>query len=165
MLVKVADNDKGDKGALSDLSRDVSVKLTVIARQLRSHFDQKVAKLGMTRSQWALIAVVSHQQGLTQRTIAETLEVSEAAAGRLIDKLCVEGFLERRSRADDRRAYSVHLKPEASPRLAKLRDIAIQTEHEAFGDMTLEQIEQLHSLLDIVYRNVAGCKQQPDACR
>src|ERR1044072_7587964 len=95
----------------SNSRRDLSFKLIVIARQLRNRFDQRVAKLGFTRSQWTLIAVVKRHPGSTQRTIAEELRISEAAAGRLIDRLCSDGLLERLPREDDRRAYSVCLTP------------------------------------------------------
>ena len=67
-------------------------------------FDREVAGLHVTRSQWTMIAVVARSPGATQRTIAEALEMSEASAGRLIDRLCADGLLERHERYDDRRA-------------------------------------------------------------
>ena len=60
----------------------------------------RMAELGVTRSQWTLIAVVARRPGLTQRVIAESLEIKEASAGRLIDKLCQDGMLIRQARDD-----------------------------------------------------------------
>lgn len=138
--------------------RELSFKLIVLARQLRNRFDQSVAKLGITRSQWALIAVVKRIPGATQRTIAEALEISEAAAGRLIDRLCAEGILERQPREDDRRAYSVCLTPAAQPQLSVLADIARENEELAYAGLTDAQLEQLQVLLDQIYHNVTALK-------
>ena len=135
-------------------NRDLSFKLTVIARQLRNRFDQRVAKLGITRSQWALVAVVMHHPGATQRTIAEKLEISEAAAGRLIDRLCADGFLERQPRADDRRAYSVCLTPQAQPHLSILGDIASENDELAYAGLSETELDQLSAILDTIYGNV-----------
>ncbi len=143
----------------SNLRRDLSRKLTVIARHLRNRFDQSVTKLGVTRSQWTLIAVVANRPGLTQRTIAELLEISEAAAGRLIDRLCAEGLLERKARSDDRRAYSVYLTDAAKPYMETLGGIARRNEEETYAGLSEDQLEQLDTLLALVYTNVAAQKE------
>lgn len=139
--------------------RDLSRKLTVVARHLRNRFDQSVTQLGVTRSQWTLIAVVASRPGMTQRTIAETLEISEAAAGRLIDRLCAEDLLERKARSDDRRAYSVYVTDAAAPYLETLGGIARRNEEETFSGLNEEQLEQLDALLAIVYNNVAAQRE------
>ncbi|HEX7852171.1 MAG TPA: MarR family transcriptional regulator [Sphingobium sp.] len=145
-----------EKEEAFERKRDLSRKLTVIARHLRNRFDQSVTKLGVTRSQWTLIAVVSSRPGLTQRTIAEILEISEAAAGRLIDRLCAEGLLERKARSDDRRAYSVYVTDAAAPYLETLSGIARRNEDETFSGLTEAQLGQLEDLLSLVYTNVAA---------
>lgn len=136
--------------------RDLTRKLTVVARHLRNRFDQSVTKLGVTRSQWTLIAVVANRPGLTQRTIAEILEISEAAAGRLIDRLCAEDLLERKARSDDRRAYSVYVTDAAAPYLETLGGIARRNEEETFSGLSEGQLEQLDAILSLVYNNVAA---------
>lgn len=69
-----------------------------------------------------MIAVVATNPGATQRMIADTLEMSEASAGRLVDRLCNEGLLTRRSREDDRRAKAIYISEAAEPLLEKLDD-------------------------------------------
>lgn len=123
--------------------RQVCIQITVLARTLRSYFDKRIAGLNVTRSQWNMISVVSKEPGATQRTIADRLEMSEASAGRLIDRLCAEGLLERHERADDRRARAVFL---AEPALPLVRSAgAMITNYEAtlfegFDDAEIEQL-------------------------
>ncbi len=130
--------------------------MTVIARMLRSNFDRKVASLGVTRSQWSMIAVVAHQPGVNQRAIAEALEMSEASAGRLIDRLCADGLLERRERDDDRRARAVYLSQQAEPLLAQLAEIARLSEIRLFKGFSDEELTQLDGLLERVYKNASN---------
>ena len=126
----------------------------MLARLLRSNFDRQVAGLHVTRSQWAMIAVVSRHPGATQRVIAEALEMSEASAGRLIDRLCSEGLLERRDRDDDRRARAVYLTEAAEPLLEKLAKIAQDTEARMFKGFSGDDLDRLQSYLDRIYGNV-----------
>lgn len=135
--------------------RRVSLRMTVIARMQRNAFDRKVAVLNVTRSQWAMIAIVSRHPGSTQRTIAEYLEMSEASAGRLIDRLCTDGLLERRDRRDDRRARAVYLTDKAGPLLARLGTIASESEQRMFAGFSQEEIDQLLSFMNRIYENVS----------
>ncbi|WP_295638368.1 MarR family winged helix-turn-helix transcriptional regulator [Novosphingobium sp.] len=117
-------------------------------------FDASVGEIGITRSQWTTIAVVAGKPGATQREIAEVLEMSEASAGRVIDRLCADGMLERRPKADDRRAHSVWLTPAAAPVLEKLSDLATGHEATVFAGMDTAEIDTLERLLCKVYANV-----------
>jgi Transcriptional regulators len=148
---------KADPFGMCDESpeRKVGVRMTVIARLLRNNFDRKMAALNVTRSQWAMIAVVARHPGSTQRTIAEHLEMSEASAGRLIDRLCADGLLERRDRRDDRRARAVYLTEQASPLLSKLGEIAEASEQRMFKNFSEEEILQMLNFIDRIYENVS----------
>ncbi|MFA7602723.1 MAG: MarR family transcriptional regulator [Novosphingobium sp.] len=137
-----------------DQRRTIGLRLTVLARLLRSNFDRHVAGLHVTRSQWAMIAVVARRPGATQRMIAEALEMSEASAGRLIDRLCADGLLERRDRDDDRRARAVYLTEAAEPLLEKLATIARETEESMFMGFSDEDLDRMQDYVDRIYANV-----------
>ncbi|GFE72613.1 MULTISPECIES: MarR family winged helix-turn-helix transcriptional regulator [Novosphingobium] len=137
------------------IRRQVGLRMTVISRLQRNNFDRKVAALNVTRSQWSMIAVVARYPGSTQRTIAEYLEMSEASAGRLIDRLCADGLLERRDRADDRRARAVYLTPEAKPLLDQLGEIANESEDRMFRGFSDDEVERLRDYMNRIYDNVA----------
>jgi MarR family transcriptional regulator, transcriptional regulator for hemolysin len=134
----------------------------VVARQLRVSFDQRAERSGLTRAKWHLIATVARNPGVTQRIIAEALEVREITAGRLIDRLCAEGYLKRRENPDDRRAYSVYLAPAAQPLLDKLDELAKLHEAEIFEGFSNEDLDKLDGLLDAIARNVSAARNRDD---
>lgn len=155
---KGKDIPEPEGGALDEAHerrRHIGLRFTIIARLLRNNFDRQVANLNVTRSQWAMIAVVAHQPGATQRTIAEALEMSEASAGRLIDRLCVDGLLERRDRRDDRRARAVYLTPAAEPLLDKLAAIARTSEQRMFKGFSDDELAAVSDYVDRLYDNVS----------
>jgi MarR family transcriptional regulator for hemolysin len=139
------------------------LKLTVVARQLRVTFDQSAERSGITRAQWHMIAVVSRNPGATQRTIAEALEVREITAGRLVDRLCEEGYLRREARPGDRRAYQVYLTPAAQPVLDKLDELAKIHEGIIFAGFEPGDLEKLDGLLDVISGNLADFRSQRDS--
>ena len=128
----------------------------MLARLLRSDFDRRLSDMSITRSQWGLIAVVARRPGATQRSIAEILEMSEASAGRLIDRLCAEGLLERRERDDDRRARAVYVTPEAEPLLARAAEVAQENSERIFQGLSDADLEQLGRSLGVIYDNLAA---------
>ena len=136
------------------LKRDIGLRLNVLARQLRNRFDRQVSSLNVTRSQWTMIVVVARNPGATQRVIAEALEMSEASAGRLIDRLCADGLLERQERYDDRRARAVYLTKAAEPVLDKLGELAREGEKSVFRGFSDEELDALKGFLDRIYKNV-----------
>ncbi|MGE3690843.1 MAG: MarR family winged helix-turn-helix transcriptional regulator [Novosphingobium sp.] len=146
---------EGDKAEYEhELRRDIGLKLTVITRMFRNQFDRMVAAHNITRSQWTMIVVVARQPGATQRSIAEALDMSEASAGRLIDRLCADGLLERRERHDDRRARAVYITQAAEPLLEKLAEVARSGEDRVFKGFSVEELETFKAYLDRLYRNV-----------
>lgn len=139
---------------LADQMRNASLKLSIIARQLRAHFDQSVVRLGVTRSQWTVIAAVARYPGATQRTIASLLEIAEASAGRQIDRMCADGLLERRPKDDDRRAHAVFLSEAGQKITSTLASIARSNEEVAFAGFELDDLERFNAMLDMISENV-----------
>lgn len=128
--------------------------MAVIARQLKLAFDQQVESLGISRAKWGLIVVVARNPGTTQRTIATALDVTEVTAGRMIDRLCADGFLERRQHATDRRAYCVYLTDAATPLLDKMSAIAEFCENNAFAGFSESDLLQLQTYLNAISKNL-----------
>lgn len=134
--------------------RSVAVKLTVVARRLRMTFDRRAERKGLTRAQWSMINAVARAPGATQKALADALEVREMTAARLVDRLCDEGYLERRNNPRHHRAYGIHLTVAATPLLGKLDEIAKIHEAATFAGFGSEDLEKLDSMLDLIANNL-----------
>ncbi|MGN6358265.1 MAG: MarR family winged helix-turn-helix transcriptional regulator [Novosphingobium sp.] len=139
----------------NQLRQDIAIRIAVLARLIRNDFDRRLSEMSITRSQWSLIAVVARHPGATQRMISEVLEMSEASAGRLIDRLCADGLLERRERDDDRRARAVYLTAAAEPLLSRGAELARENFDRLFKGLDEAQLETLLASLGVIYDNVS----------
>ncbi len=102
------------------VERDLAFLLSDAARLLRTCADQEARRFGMTRAQWGVLFRLQRAEGLKQSELADLLEVQPITLTRLIDRLCDNGLIERRSDPNDRRAKRLFLTPAAKPVLEKV---------------------------------------------
>lgn len=110
---RISDSDNWDQ-RLGFLMHDVS-------RLRRTVFDDFVKPLGVTRSQWWVLAHLSRHDGMIQSDLANILELGKAALGGLIDRLESSGLVERRADEVDRRAKRVYLSSAGTHLISEMR--------------------------------------------
>lgn len=84
-------------------------------------FDRALAPLGITRSQWWVLAFISRKDGLPQVQLANELDVGKVAVGALIDRLESSGFVIRHPDPIDRRVKRVFVTKQAKGFLERIR--------------------------------------------
>ena len=92
-----------------------------VSRLRRMMFDRALAPLGITRSQWWVLAFISRKDCLPQTQLANELDVGKVAVGALIDRLESAGFVIRQADPVDRRVKRVYVTKQARGFLEKLR--------------------------------------------
>ena len=95
-----------------------------ITRLFRRVFDRRSAHLGLTRAQWRALSRIERAEGLTQKQLAEDLDLEPIAVGRVIDRLEAAGFVERRADPDDRRCWRLYLAAKSSDVMVDMKKIA-----------------------------------------
>ncbi len=87
--------------------------LSDIARLLRAESGRRARARGLSRGEFAALAVLARTPGVTQRELAERLDVEPITVARLLDRLAARGLVERRPDPRDRRVWRLHLGPAA----------------------------------------------------
>lgn len=100
---------------------DLLFLLHDVARHIRLDADRRAAAYGLTRAQWVILIWLERQPGLSQKELAEIVEVEPITVGRLIDRLEASSLVERRADPHDRRIWRLHLRPAAHPVLEELQ--------------------------------------------
>lgn len=80
-----------------------------VSRLRRSAFDEFMRPMGLTRSQWWILAHLSRHDGMIQSDLANVLDLGKAALGGLLDRLEASELIERRADGTDRRVKRIHL--------------------------------------------------------
>jgi DNA-binding MarR family transcriptional regulator len=99
---------------------DLLILLMGVARLARTEAERRAREHGMTRAQWSCLKHIHHHPGLTQKELADLLEVEPITAARLVDRLEALGLIARRGDAHDRRVWRLHLRPAAVAQLAEI---------------------------------------------
>ena len=58
----------------------VGVMISDVARLLRTAFDRRVRRLGLTRAQWLVLTRLHRRPGASQSELADMMEVEKAPA-------------------------------------------------------------------------------------
>jgi MarR family transcriptional regulator for hemolysin len=96
--------------------------LADLQRAVRAYADQRAARYGITRSQWAVLVKLHREEGLQQAKLAKLLDIQPITLTRLVDRLCANGLVERRADPNDRRAKQLYLTAAARPLIDRIAD-------------------------------------------
>ncbi len=140
--------------AIRNLDRSFGFLLHDMSRLMRIEYDRRVRHLGLTRSQWRVIAHLSRNEGCTQTTLADLLEIETPTLGRLLDRLEAAGWIERRPSLEDRRAKCLYLTAKPAPLIDEMFDISAGLQRDALKGMAQADREALIDILLDVKRNL-----------
>src|ERR1700726_5011179 len=130
-----------------------------LQRLVRAYADKQAARYGITRAQWAVLAKVERTEGMKQTELAEQMEMQPITLTRLIDRLCDNGWIERRGDESDRRVNRLYLKKAARPLLGKLAGLKAELTATALEGISPSDAERLISQLETIKENVRNAVQ------
>ncbi len=137
-----------------DLSRNFGFLLNDVARLMRTAYDRRIRKLGLTRAQWWVLTHLYRSNGVSQTELAETLEIEKPTLGRLLDRLEAKGWVRREHDAKDRRVWRVHLTDEVAPALRTMRAIAKELRRDALTGIGAAERERFVDTLLAIKENL-----------
>ncbi len=96
-----------------------------------------------------IMGLLRTQDGLTQEEVSERLQRNETSVALAVERLVQEGYLTFEGEA-------LHLTDAGQAEAARTVRAMEETEKLALQDFTVEDIAQLHSLLERMHRNLQG---------
>ena len=124
------------------------------AKSYQIHFDGQMRNLGLTRSQWLLLAQLYYCDGTTQRDLADLMGLGESALGKLTQKLEATGWLIRVADANDRRAFNLYISEQKRPIVEKLVTMLIMETERSLKGFSAEERNTLMGYLDRIQSNI-----------
>ena len=133
--------------------RELAFLLVDAGRKLNDAYDLNMKPLGLTRSQWRVVAYVSRTPGVSQTELAENIECSRMAITSLLDRMQKKGLVERREVENDRRVRAVFLTDKGNALVRQMNKTAVRVLEQVFAGTTQADRLQLHQLLDDIKTN------------
>ena len=134
-----------------------------VQRLMRAYADREAARYGITRAQWGVLAKVERCEGMKQTELAEQLEMQPITLTRLIDKLCDNGWIERRGDETDRRVNRLYLRKAAGPLLSKLAGLRSEITATALEGIHPADAHRMLAQLETIRENVRNAIQNNEA--
>jgi MarR family transcriptional regulator for hemolysin len=152
---KLAEVDNWD-ARLGFLMHDVS-------RLRRSVFDEFMKPMGLTRSQWWILAHLSRHDGMIQSDLANVLDLGKAALGGLLDRLEASQLIERRSDETDRRVKRIYLTTKGTQAIQEMRVKGHEVSERILNGLSLDARRALADNLALVKANLVAMRGESSA--
>ena len=134
--------------------------LANIGRLHSRRADRFMEHLGLYRGQAILLMVLSHHDGLAHNEIAERLEISPAAATKVIKRMEALQYVQRVPDPVDERVSRVYLQDAGRARIRQARQAFEQMDQVLVGGLSAEEQQTLISLLQKVYASLLACEAE-----
>jgi DNA-binding MarR family transcriptional regulator len=128
--------------------------LVSVCRLHHTRADQSMDRIGLYRGQAILLMVLSEQDGMTHSEIAEKLEISPAAATKVIKRMEEAHCLQRRADTADERVSRVYLRDQGRGLTAEIDAAFGKLDERMFDGLPQPDLERLHDLLTQMQANL-----------
>lgn len=118
-----------------------------VSRLRRIVVDRALKPLGLTRSQWWVLAFLSRRDGMTQTALAADLDLTKVAVGGLVDRMEGAGFVGRRADERDARARRIFLTRSGLRLVNKIRESVDVVEADILSTVTEAELDQAAAVL------------------
>lgn len=98
-------------------------------------FSERVMKLGVTRVQWIALYYLGKEEFISQKELAEKMNIKESSVARLLDRMERDGLVERVKNENDKRVTNLRLTDKG-----KKYAIELLPEGEEFGKLLYKNI-------------------------
>ena len=138
-----------------DADNSLGFLVADIARMLREQFNDTAQSVGLTLAQARTLLHLARNEGISQVSLAQILEVQPITLLRQIDRLEEAGLVRRQTNPADRRAQQLYLTPAAEPLLESISELGGALTDQAFAGFSEERRGLALGLLKEIKNNLA----------
>ena len=138
-----------------NFEENIGFLINDVARFLRVSYDRKMATIGLTRSQWLVLSYLYFNEGINQSEFALILDIEKAPLSRLLYRMEMKGFINRKSEGEDRRIKNIYLSDSIKPFIISMRDQAAIYRKEFFSILDIKEQKILRDLLQKLKKDLS----------
>lgn len=134
-------------------------EMSAFNRKLRAFFDAAVREEGLTLARARALFAIARRGPLTQKDLAEELEIETPTLVRVLDGMEKQDLIQRSEDATDRRAKRIDMTPAGRDTFKRVHALAGELRGQIAEEISAEDIETALSVVRRLMRNM----QQLDA--
>ena len=139
-----------------NFEENIGLLIHDVARLLRVLYDRQMASIGLTRSQWWLLTYLRFRDGINQSELAVLMDIEKAPLSRLLDRMELKGWVERRADSKDRRIKNIFLSDNVKPIIESMREKAAAYRQDSLSILDAEDLNKLTDLLQNLKKDLSS---------
>ena len=143
------------------LQRTLGFVLKDASKLYVQRFEQRARELGLTLPQCRVLVHLTDSEGISQVQLSDSTEIEPMTLVRILDRMESDGWIERRSDPEDRRARRLYLKPSSKPLLEAIERLSDATRDEALAGFSQQEAASFFASLERVRNNLAALQPLP----
>ncbi len=116
------------------------------ARAMKNALDARLAAIGLSASQHAILSTLSHTDGLPLTQIGQRVFLEKPAITGLVDRLENDGLVSRRRSSADRRVINLYLTPKGRDILEEMNRIALEVDRQLVQVLSEDELANFRDL-------------------
>lgn len=128
--------------------KDLCYKLQYLARLLIVELNEKMKPYGVTQGQLPVLCCLGENGGQTQTELCEKIQVEQPTMANTLRRMERDGLIRRTACDQDKRQARIYLTEQTRPSVTALQDKRDEVIAQMTQEMSLEDLETLHRLID-----------------
>jgi len=124
-------------------------------KQKCAQVDQQLMDdLKISQSELLFFSALNNCLGISSPELAKNMGLSLSRISRVVDKLVVNGYLDRNPDSNDRRAITLCLTPKGKKIRSKIDEVRNECESRLIGAISSAEIEQFREVISKIVKNL-----------
>lgn len=129
-------------------------------RRISNAFARALKPYDITPEQWSVLLMIVDREGINQKEVAASTAKDQPTTARIVELLQKKGFITKSMSPSDRRAFLLFATQEGHELIEQTIQLEQQTVEAAVAGLTPSQIEELRSMLEMIYHNTEKSHQE-----
>lgn len=129
--------------------------LISVTKNYLNSFSKEVPELAIDRYQHVLVIIDDHGETLTQKALAEILQIDKSYMVTILDYLTSKGYVRREKNPQDRREQLIKLSPLARHDIPLIRNAICNLNMRSLEHLSEKEIETFNIVLKTILSNLS----------
>ena len=126
----------------------------IASKRLSDESNRRLESYGVTRVNWIAIYYIGDNDGISQRELANKMDVNESSIARLLDRMEKEELTVRTKDPNDRRTARVYLTEKGEKLRISLIPLAQEFQNDVTRGLSADELEIFKKVLDKMVENL-----------
>ncbi|MGN7763693.1 MarR family winged helix-turn-helix transcriptional regulator [Paenibacillus sp. 22594] len=125
-------------------------------RRISNAFARVLKPYDITPEQWSILLMICDREGINQKEVAAAAAKDQPTTARIVELLQKKGFIHKTMSPTDRRAFQLYATETGKSLIERTVSLEQQTIATAVNGLRTEQLEDLRSMLELIYHNTGN---------